>query len=380
MFIKATKMDWEIGSVICQLVFFLAGSGVFIFAYQNHDLRNPALYYLAVMSLSLLVAMINAFLLRKEARYFIALVIIMSNAFIIPFTFYAFGLDIGYAVGCSLIYVVVTIAMTPRLVGIATLFSAIGFACFMYYQKEIFEPFSNFMTELSKYEEKIKQQNKPLSGNKFKYYTVEEPGTLKDISKRKEVYGDETLWRQLLNANQDKVKDGNHIVKSGTELVVPSQIKKNVFKINTYIVTEKSTLAEISANSEVYGRKDYWKYLFDANRVKLKNSPGRGGNRVVFGGTELRVPEVPTIPLHYFFKIASAYFAGALLAYCWRLLIEKMYTLYQMAMSKSSQTLKQEVNKIKSRLNKSESDCQMLKEETALHIMEMKKILEHNKK
>jgi hypothetical protein len=59
----------------------------------------------------------------------------------------------------------------------------------------------------------------PVDG--FEYYEVMESATLREISALPDVYGDAGLWRDLLDANHEKIADPSGTVPSGTRLVVP---------------------------------------------------------------------------------------------------------------------------------------------------------------
>jgi len=76
-------------------------------------------------------------------------------------------------------------------------------------------------------------------------------------------------------------------------------------------------------------------------------------------------------------KITAAYIALALLGYCWRLVAQKMFELYGHAYvgggggEPSAEQLEQ--------LEQLERDNRMLKEEIAMHIIEIDKIVDNSK-
>jgi hypothetical protein len=63
------------------------------------------------------------------------------------------------------------------------------------------------------------------------------------------------------------------------------------------------------------------------------------------------------------------------MAFFWRLFIEKMYKICMLALDKSSKTSSKEVEKVKKQLEITTNEYRLLKEEVALNILEMNKIV-----
>jgi len=74
----------------------------------------------------------------------------------------------------------------------------------------------------SEVQKESKQNKENYDMESMVYYTVKTPGTLKQISALQEVYGNESAWRYLYDANRDKVSHPNAIVAAGVTLIVPS--------------------------------------------------------------------------------------------------------------------------------------------------------------
>lgn len=99
-------------------------------------------------------------------------------------------------------------------------------------------------------------------------YTVQSGDTLMKIAF--ETYGDLYKWRQIYEANRDKIKDANSIPK-GTVLKIekpssPVTIDKNG---EQYLIKKGDTLGTISY--EVYGTTGKWKKIWKNNRQLIKD-------------------------------------------------------------------------------------------------------------
>lgn len=68
-----------------------------------------------------------------------------------------------------------------------------------------------------------------LNKENIEYYEVKNDATLKQISELPEVYGNSAAWRYLFDANKDKIKDAGDTIKKGTVLVVPNLKVENEF-------------------------------------------------------------------------------------------------------------------------------------------------------
>lgn len=369
------KIDWQTGNWINQLLFFIAGCA---FLSQNRGTGNTQetfWLYLAVNLVLLGIALANIIVLRDNIRYFVSLTTVLANTFLVPLSFYSYGKGLPFSVGASLFYVIITLAISPRLVGIGVLVSAITFSCYLHYDKNVFEKYPVFKQEIAKLEDKIEKAGFPnLKKNEnIKYYTVKKAETLKVISALPDVYDNPDYWNTIYIANKSHIKDSSQVIPAGTKLLIP-ELKGVPYKIRYYTVKREASLEKISDLKEVYGNPDNWKYLFEANKSKLKDP-----SLLVLAGTTLIVPEMPKIPYADFFKISVAYIAAAAIAFCWRLLVAKMYQIYMMALSKSSGSVKKEVSDIKKKLEETRNEYRLLKEEAAMHILEMNEIVGYQK-
>lgn len=54
------------------------------------------------------------------------------------------------------------------------------------------------------------------------YYTVKEPGTVKEISALAEVYGNANAWKYIFDANRDKISSPEVKIPAGVTLIIPS--------------------------------------------------------------------------------------------------------------------------------------------------------------
>jgi hypothetical protein len=75
-----------------------------------------------------------------------------------------------------------------------------------------------------------------------------------------------------------------------------------------------------------------------------------------------------------FFAIGGGYLAAGILAFCWRSLISSMYDILSRATGRSEDVQKREVGELKRRIEEINVERQLLKEEIALHIIEIKQI------
>lgn len=94
-----------------------------------------------------------------------------------------------------------------------------------------------------------------------------------------ETYGDLFKWRQIYEANRDRISDPNN-VPPGTVLKLekpssPVQISRNGKK---YLIKSGDTLGTIS--DDVYGTTAKWRRLWDNNREMIKDP-----NRIFAGFT-----------------------------------------------------------------------------------------------
>ena len=59
------------------------------------------------------------------------------------------------------------------------------------------------------------------SADSFRYFTLDNKATLRQISALPEVFGDEEYWVALYNANRNTIGDPSSILAPGTKLIVP---------------------------------------------------------------------------------------------------------------------------------------------------------------
>lgn len=99
------------------------------------------------------------------------------------------------------------------------------------------------------------------------HYSVRQGDTLMKIAF--ENYGDLYRWREIYEANRDKIQDPNH-VPPGTQLVLNGAgmvtIERNG---EQYLIQSGDTLGSISHN--VYGTPRKWKRLWENNRQLIKD-------------------------------------------------------------------------------------------------------------
>jgi LysM repeat protein len=109
--------------------------------------------------------------------------------------------------------------------------------------------------------------NKVSGGSETKKYKVKNGDTLMKISF--ESYGDIYRWREILNANRDKIKNYSDL-KPGTELTINGVgyvvIEKNG---KPYLIVRHDTLGKIS--NKVYGSNRFWKELWQNNPQLIHN-------------------------------------------------------------------------------------------------------------
>lgn len=120
--------DWETWNWFSQVAFYAATA---LYMYVGVP-RETQWYYFCFSTAALLTAFVNCLLPPSPFRIFLAVLHITLNAYLIPFTLFAYGSTPGLAAIGSVSYVVVSAALCPRLVGIVVVAAGIVFA---YYQK-----------------------------------------------------------------------------------------------------------------------------------------------------------------------------------------------------------------------------------------------------
>lgn len=364
---ETEKFIWETRNWLNQLLFFIAGIAFFSIG-KGHGTDGVWLY-LGVNTVLLFIGLGNILGLKGSIRYFTSLTIIVANTFILPLSFYSYTGNLSYGVGASLIYVVLTFMISPYLVSSAALISAVAFASYLDYDKNVFEKYPVFKQQIAE----LNKDNMDIEKNiesKVKYHIVTPKDTnLKAISALEDVYGNPDYWFTIYQANKNIMKEPTQELQPGVKLVIP--LSKGIpYKIKYYTVKRETSLQTISSYKEVYNSKDDWPYLFEANKSKLRDP-----QLLVLAGTVLIVPELPKTPYTNFFRIALAYLLAAATAFLWRIFIGKMYKICMMALDKSAKTSSKEVDAIKKQLEITTNEYRLLKEEVALNILEMNKIV-----
>ncbi len=121
----------------------------------------------------------------------------------------------------------------------------------------------------------------PVSGE-LTSYRVRRGDTLMKISFEK--FGDVYRWREILDANQDKLRGASELTP-GTELLLPGvEMVTIVRNGEEYLIKKGDTLGLIS--NEVYGTPAKWKKLWKNNRQLIKNP-----NRIYAGFSLYYIPE-----------------------------------------------------------------------------------------
>lgn len=120
-------------------------------------------------------------------------------------------------------------------------------------------------------------------------YTVQKGDTLMKIAF--ETYGDISKWREIYDANRDKIQDPNQISKGMTLSIskpgMPISIAGNGER---YLIKQGDTLGTIS--NAVYGTQSRWKEIWENNKQLIQNPnviyagfylyyvPGAGGSHL----------------------------------------------------------------------------------------------------
>lgn len=122
------QKSWEGNNFFNHLLFYLISFGFFINAYVMATGRDSIIFYFCFSTIWLVCAAINDVFLKNKFKSFMATVIIMANTFIIPFSLYSYGCTVGMAALGSILYIIVTIALSPLYVNIAAASAGIYFS------------------------------------------------------------------------------------------------------------------------------------------------------------------------------------------------------------------------------------------------------------
>ncbi len=109
------------------------------------------------------------------------------------------------------------------------------------------------------------------SGGQPDTYTIKGGDTLMKIAF--EVYGDVYKWKEIYEANKDKLSDPNSIPKNVTLKVTrPGNLAANDQPGEKYLIKKGDTLGKISGH--LYGTPTKWKEIWETNK-KLIHNPNK---------------------------------------------------------------------------------------------------------
>lgn len=367
------ETNWILTNWLGQFLFFLFISYKLATGFSSDTLRQTAWIYMSIYVLCFALSSINALCLHiPKIRETLGMVTSFGGVFIIPMTYYSLGGSVEVTSAVSLIYVLVAIAMSPLRIGSVILLFGLAYSAFIHYNN-FFEQYPVFRESLPQLSEQsaIRKIHVPVSENNFKYFTVKDPATLPDISAYDSVYGNRDYWFALYEANRKLLKSPAAEVPAGTKLIVPAT-RGPAFRIRIFTVPREASLQEISKLPEVYGKARYWRYLFDANKSKVIDT-----DLNVLGGTKLIVPDLPDRSHLKFLLLSLIYVAAALVGLCWRLLMHELYRLLSIALSSSTGQTIREMTEAKEMVEQLSDDVRRLKKEIAMHIVELDQIMSY---
>lgn len=152
-------------------------------------------------------------------------------------------------------------------------------------------------------------------------------------------------------------------------LVTEGEASLKAAGVGFFKVSKEMSLQDISSQKEVYGDPTKWDVLYKANRSRVD-----GPDKNVQAGTLMLVPPLPQLAPYDFMKLGFWFVAGALLAFCWRLLVGKMYELFTLSSNNTSKAVLRQIDDLNGQLDSSRREFNLLKEEVSLQIIEMNKI------
>jgi hypothetical protein len=139
--------------------------------------------------------------------------------------------------------------------------------------------------------------------------------------------------------------------------------------VKMYKVPREMSLKEVAAEKDVYGDPLKWDFIYKANKSRVDGPESR-----VPAGVSLIVAPLPVVDPMNFVKLGFWFVAGALVAFCWRVLVGKMFKLFTMTSADSSRIVKREMGELQGELDSARREFKLLKEEISLQIIEMNKI------
>jgi len=110
-------------------------------------------------------------------------------------------------------------------------------------------------------------------------YVVKAGDSLSKIAQA--VYGDLNRWREIYEANKDKIPNPN-VIEVGQELVLPSGGQAAQAETRIYEVKAGDSLSKIAQT--VYGQASRWEEIFQANKDQIKDPA------MIHPGQKLRIP------------------------------------------------------------------------------------------
>ena len=134
-------------------------------------------------------------------------------------------------------------------------------------------------------------------------------------------------------------------------------------------VPKEMSLKDVSALKEVYGDPAKWDYVYKANKSRLD-----GVDKDIQTGTVLLIAPIPKVIPYDFVKLGFWFVLGSVLAFCWRLLVGKMFELFMLSTANTSKVAQRQLDELNSQLESTRRDFRLLKEEVSLQIIEMNKI------
>jgi|GEM_PF-3310495 len=374
MFKLLQNLDWVITTWIGQFLFFVFISFKLIAGVSGEVLRPGGWIFMTIYVLFFALVSINCFCFNIiRIREVFGVIAVCSGVFVVPMTYYELGGNVEVTSAVSLVYVLVEICMSPLLMGMVILVFALGYSAFIHYNN-FFEQFPVFRESLNQINpEKVSQEIlAPVDESKIKYFTLKTPATLQEVSSYDAVYGNKDYWFALYEANRKILKSMTGELPTGTKLIVPAA-HGQPFRIRTYTVPHEATLPDISALPDVYGKAKYWRYLFEANKSKVIDT-----NLTVMGGSQLIVPELPQITHSRFLVISLIYIAAALVGLCWRILMQELYRLLSIALSSSTGQTTHKLAETEEMVAQLSEDVKRMKKELALHIVEIEQIINYH--
>ncbi len=371
MFQQLKKLNWVHYNWVVQFIFFLVIGISLLLNWKAGIVRPNGWIFVATYTLLFAIGSINALCMHEhKIREIIAISIELAQVFIIPLTYYSLGGSIEVTSAMSLIFVLLSITVSPLQIGIGILVCALCYAAFIHYNN-FFEQHPIFREALEEISSAHTENGvvTVTSKEKVKYFLVKNPATLQEISSYESVYGNKDYWFAIYDANRKVLSSPTDDVPAGTRLAIP-EAKGKPYRIRTFVVPREATLREISAMPEVYGNPRYEKYLFEANKSKVIDT-----DQNVLGGDKIIIPELPSFSHYKFLLISLIYIAAALVGLCWRILLQELYGLLAIALSASTGQTLMELNILKEKYDRVKEDNRRMRQEIAMHIVEIDYII-----